>query len=285
VTQTIDLSLLEESSAALSRDLDAFVAAAYRRELEPELHGALEHDEFVLHYQPVYALRDDRIVGMEALVRWNSPTRGLLAPDAFIRVAEETGQILPLGLWVLRVACEQLRRWHCELGWTGWVSVNLSARQLAEPGLAAAVTEILAASGVRAELLRLELTETALVGAGPSAAVELEAVRDLGVHVGMDDFGTGYASLTNLQQLPIDFLKIDRSFVAALTRDGSGNPKDNAIVAAIAKIGEVLDLETIAEGVETEEQAELLRVYGCPYAQGFRFARPTSAEEITRLLV
>ena len=259
-------------------------AATYRRGLEPELRRALDADEFVLHYQPIYDLNDDTIVGVEALLRWNNPTRGLLMPDDFIGLAEETGLIVAIGTWVLRQACNQMRRWACELRWPGWMSVNFSARQVAEPGLASAVNEILAASGLNADLLRLELTETALLRAGHAAAVELDAVRKLGVHVGMDDFGTGYASLTNLQQLPIDFLKIDRSFVITLKRGGKRRDNGNAIVAAIAQIGQTLDLETIAEGVETEEQAKLLRAYGCPYAQGYQFARPAPANEIANLL-
>ena len=253
-------------------------AATHRRELEPELRRALEADEFVLHYQPIYDLNDDTIVGVEALVRWNHPTRGLLAPDAFLGLAEETGLIVGIGVWVLEESCNQMRQWACELRWPGWMSVNFSARQVAEPGLASAVSDILIASGLRAELLRLELTETALLRVSHSAAAELDAVRSLGVHIGMDDFGTGYASLTNLQQLPIDFLKIDRSFVTTLERDGNGRDHGNAIVAAIAQIGQTLDLETIAEGIETEEQAELLRAYGCPYGQGYQFARPAAAD-------
>jgi len=185
---------------------------------------------------------------------------------------------------VLKEACQQMRRWTLEFGWSGWMSVNLSARQVAEPGLASAVSDILATSDLPADLLRLELTETVLLRVGHSAATELGAIRSLGVHVGMDDFGTGYASLTNLQQLPIDFLKIDRSFVTTLKRGADRRDHGNAIVAAVAQIGQTLDLETIAEGVETAEQAELLREYGCPYGQGFQFARPAPADKIALLL-
>jgi EAL domain-containing protein (putative c-di-GMP-specific phosphodiesterase class I) len=232
----------------------------------------------------VYALNDDTIVGVEALVRWNNPTRGLLQPDDFIGLAEETGLIVDIGIWVLKEACRQMRQWARELHWPGWISVNFSARQVVEPGLASAVNEILTASHLKPERLRLELTETALLRAGHSAAIELKAVRDLGVHIGMDDFGTGYASLTNLQQLPIDFLKIDRSFVITLKRGEERHDHGNAIVAAIAQIGKTLDLETIAEGIETEEQAELLREFGCPFGQGFQFARPAPADAIAKLL-
>jgi len=259
-------------------------AATHRRELEPELRRALGAGEFVLHYQPVYDLTDDHIVGVEALVRWNSPSRGLLPPDDFIGLAEETGLIVPIGLWVLEEACRQARRWATELGWPGWMSVNLSARQLAEPGLTAAVADILTASDLSPHLLRLELTETVLLRAGHSAAVELAGVRELGVHVGMDDFGTGYATLTNLQQLPIDFLKIDRSFVITLKRGAETRDHGNAIVAAISQIGQTLDLETIAEGIETDEQADLLREFGCPFGQGFQFARPAPSDEIAARL-
>jgi diguanylate cyclase (GGDEF)-like protein/PAS domain S-box-containing protein len=290
------LTLLRNADAAMYRakrggrarwvlfDESLVSAATCRRGLESELRRALVADEFVLHYQPIYDLNDDTIVGVEALLRWDNPTRGLLQPHEFIGLAEETGLIVPIGTWVLRQACNQMRRWACEVRWPGWMSVNFSGRQVAEPGLASAVNEILAASGLNADLLRLELTETALLRAGHAAAVELGAVRKLGVHVGMDDFGTGYASLTNLQQLPIDFLKIDRSFVITLTRGGKMRDNGNAIVAAVAQIGQTLDLETIAEGVETEEQAKLLREYGCPYGQGYQFARPAPANEIAKLL-
>ncbi len=260
------------------------VAATHRRELEPELRRALAADEFALHYQPIHDLNDLSIVGIEALLRWNNPKRGLLHPDDFIGLAEETGLIVEIGTWVLLHSCEQMRHWSTELAWPGWISVNLSARQVAEPGLAAAISATLAATDLDADLLRLELTETALLRAGHSAAVELDAVRNLGLHIGMDDFGTGYASLTNLQQLPIDFLKIDRSFVGTLMRGEKRRDNGNAIVAAIAQIGQTLDLETIAEGVETEEQAQLLREFGCPYGQGHLFARAAPADEIGAML-
>jgi diguanylate cyclase (GGDEF)-like protein/PAS domain S-box-containing protein len=259
-------------------------AATHRRELEPQLRRAVEAEEFVLHYQPIYDLKDGAIVGVEALLRWDHPTRGLLAPQDFIGLAEETGLIVTIGTWVLKKACDQMRQWYRDLHWPGWMSVNFSARQVAEPGLASAVSRVLTTSNLSADLLRLELTETALLTAGHSAAVELDAVRNLGVHVGMDDFGTGYASLTNLQQLPIDFLKIDRSFVETLSRQADQRDHGNAIVAAIAQIGLTLDLQTIAEGIETEEQAELLREFGCPYGQGYQFARPAPADQIGKLL-
>jgi diguanylate cyclase (GGDEF)-like protein/PAS domain S-box-containing protein len=259
-------------------------ASSRRRKLEPELRRALDQDELVLHYQPIYDLNDASIVGVEALVRWNNPSRGLLPPAEFIGLAEETGLIVPIGIWVLQESCRQRVAWTRELDWAGWMSVNFSARQVAEPGLALVIDDVLTTSGLEADLLRFELTETALLRVGHATAVELNAVRSRGVHVGMDDFGTGYASLTNLQELPIDFLKIDRSFVASLQRDARQRDHGNAIVAAIAQIGQTLDLETIAEGVETDEQAMLLREYGCPYGQGYQFARPAPAQKVAALL-
>ena len=265
-------------------DESLVTAASRRRKLEPELRRALDQDEFVLHYQPIYDLNDASIVGVEALVRWNNPSRGLLPPAEFIGLAEETGLIVPIGIWVLQESCRQRLAWTRELDWAGWMSINFSARQVAEPGLATAIEEVLTTSGLDAELIRFELTETALLRVGHAAAVELNAVRNLGVHVGMDDFGTGYASLTNLQELPIDFLKIDRSFVVSLQREARKRDHGNAIVAAISQIGQTLDLETIAEGVETDEQAMLLREYGCPYGQGYQFARPAPAQQVVALL-
>ena len=263
--------LFEESLAS---------ATTARRSLEPELRRALARHEFVVHYQPVYVLTDQTIVGVEALVRWIHPERGLLQPADFIGLAEETGAIVELGAWVLREACAQLRRWAQDLAWEGWMAVNLSVRQLAQPGLAAAVSDVLESSGTQPGELRLELTETALLGAGHVAAAELLEVRSLGVRIGLDDFGTGYGCLSNLVQLPIDFLKIDRSFVGMLGHDAAGTDIDTAIVAAVALMGTALDLETIAEGIETDEQAELLCEFGCPYGQGYRFARPGPPAEI-----
>jgi diguanylate cyclase (GGDEF)-like protein/PAS domain S-box-containing protein len=257
---------------------------AQRFELESELRGALERDEFVLHYQPVFDLRSGTVVGSEALLRWAHPTRGMIQPSGFIPLAEQTGLIVDIGSWVLRAASRQASEWARQLDWSGWISVNLSARQLSEPGLAKAVNQILDESRLEPDALWLELTETALLRAGHSATVELAAVQALGVHIGMDDFGTGYASLTNLQRLPIDFFKIDQSFVKCLDRDDCAQASGNAIVAALAQLGATLGLRTIAEGIESPEEAELLRAYGCGYGQGFLLARPMPAEDHSSLL-
>ena len=257
---------------------------AQRFELESELRGALEREEFVLHYQPVFDLRSGIVVGTEALLRWAHPTRGLIQPASFIPLAEQTGLIVAIGSWVLRTASAQAHTWTKQLDWSGWMSVNLSARQLSEPGLALALASILDDSQIEPDALWLELTETALLRAGHSATVELAAVQALGVHVGMDDFGTGYASLTNLHRLPIDFFKIDQSFVKCLDRNDSAQASGNAIVAALAQLGTTLGLRTIAEGIESAEEADLLRAYGCNYGQGFLLARPLTAEAHSSLL-
>jgi diguanylate cyclase (GGDEF)-like protein/PAS domain S-box-containing protein len=255
-----------------------------RLELEDELRTAIEREQFVLHYQPIYELDSGTVVGTEALLRWMHPTRGLISPSSFLLVAEQTGLIVPIGSWVLGAAATQAREWHEQLGWPGWISVNLSARQVAEPGLASTVHSILAGSRLDPDLLWLELNESALLRAGHSATVELSAVQALGVHLGMDDFGTGYSSLTNLQRLPIDFFKIDRGFIASLDRDGCDRLGGNAIVAALAQLGATLGLRTIAEGIEIPEERDLLSVYGCRYGQGYLLARPMPADAQSELL-
>jgi len=184
---------------------------------------------------------------MEALLRWNHRERGTIMPNVIIPIAEETGLIVAIGEWVLREACAQARRWRDDLAWQGWISVNLSARQVAQSGLGSTVSDVLMDTGLDPETLWLELTETALLRTGHSAAGELVAIQALGAHIGMDDFGTGYASLSNLQRLPIDFLKIDYDFVTKLGRDA--NPPENAIVAAIIQLGNTLNLRTSIVGI------------------------------------
>jgi diguanylate cyclase (GGDEF)-like protein/PAS domain S-box-containing protein len=255
-----------------------------RFELESELRSALERDEFVVHYQPVFDLESRAVVGTEALLRWNHPTRGLIPPAGFIPLAEQTGLIVSIGAWVLREAAAQAHAWRERLDWPGWISVNLSARQVSEPGLASTLISILDDSGLDPDCLWLELTETALLRAGHSATVQLGAVQALGIHIGMDDFGTGYASLTNLQRLPIDFFKIDQSFVGCLNRIDDEQASGNAIVAALTQLGASLGLRTIAEGIESVEEAELLRTYGCNFGQGFLLARPMPAAAHSLLL-
>lgn len=262
---------------------EALIAeAAQRVELEPELRRALEHGELAVHYQPIIDLTSGEIIGAEALLRWNHPSRGQLMPLQFLGLAEETGIIVSIGEWVLREACAQARRWQEDLAWPGWISVNVTARQVAQSSLGSTVSDVLTQTGLDPHALWLELTETALLRTGNSAAGELVAIEALGAHIGMDDFGTGYASLSNLQRLPIDFLKIDSDFVTRLGRDTSS--PENGIVAAIIQLGKTLDLQIVAEGIETALQLETLRAYGCTKGQGSLLARPAAAPELSTLL-
>jgi diguanylate cyclase (GGDEF)-like protein len=253
-----------------------------RVELEPDLRRALAREELVLHYQPIVRLADRAVVGAEALLRWRHPVRGLLGPDQFVSIAEESGLVVPIGEWVLREACGQARRLRQSVDWRGWMSVNVSPRQVAQPGLSSSIAAILDQTGTEPDSLWLELTETALLLTGHAASVELLAMRALGVHVGIDDFGTGYASIASLQRLPIDFLKIDHSFVTGLTQSSSASAP--AIVAATIQLSSALGLRTIAEGIESEAQVDLLLAYGCEYGQGFLLGRSVPVEEFTELV-
>ncbi len=241
-----------------------------RLELERGLRRALERDEFVLHYQPLVSLQQRRIAGVEALVRWQHPERGMVPPNEFIPVAEETGLVVGLGRWVLEEACRAAARWP------GYVSVNLSSRQLAAPGLAEDISRALRQSGVAPERLALELTESVLM----EETEALETLRALGVRVMLDDFGTGYSSLDYVRRFPPDAIKIDRAFIAPVADDEGARHIVQAIVGMAAGLG----VEVIAEGVETLAQAAALAALGCDLAQGFGLARPAAAEAVEPLL-
>ncbi len=261
----------------------AMRARAVRRlETERELRHALDRDELELHYQPVVALGSGEIVGLEALVRWNHPERGLLDPGEFVSIAEDSGLIEPIGRWVQETACRQALGWH-ELRPDKRpldVAVNLSARQVAHRDLAGQVHEVLARTGLDPVNLRLEVTESVLVEESASATATLEALSDLGVRLVLDDFGTGYSSLAYLNRFPFDALKIDRSFV-----DGLGLEQERtAIVEAVIGMARALSLDAIAEGVENEEQLSELRRLGCDFAQGHLFSRPLAPAKVTALL-
>jgi len=249
-----------------------------RMTTEHSLHRALDRSELMLHYQPVVELAGITTVGVEALVRWQHPDRGLMAPYRFIPVAEESGLIIPIGAWVLGQACHQLRDWHDRdgAGRHGSVEVNLSARQIDDPLIVRTVEGILTQTGLPPEHLTLEITESALMKDAGSALGVLGALKELGVLLAIDDFGTGYSSLSYLQHFPLDLLKIDRSFVADL---GVSDEADE-IVAAVVKLAHALGLKVVAEGVETSEQLALLRSFDCDLAQGFLFSRPLPASEI-----
>lgn len=247
-----------------------------------DLLFALEQNQFMLYYQPEIDLDTRRIVGVEALIRWAHPERGILSPAVFIPFAEESGLILPIGDWGLAAACNQIQKWctedprHSSLR----VCVNLSARQFARAGLTDHVEALLERAGVSSRQLGLEMTESSLITDRETASDVLSRLHRLGVSLLMDDFGTGYSSLNHLHSFPFDVLKIDRSFVGRMTE---GN-QPAQIVRTIIELARVLDMNVVAEGIETREQFALLRKLGCRYGQGFLFAPPLPAEQMTELL-
>lgn len=253
-----------------------------RMRLETDLHRALEREEFVLHYQPKIKLTTGKIIGMEALLRWQSPERGLVAPGEFIPLLEETGLILPVGEWVLRAACRQAHAWQ-QLGLpTIRIAVNISALQFRQHDLAGLIQAIFKANDLDTHLgtLEFELTESLLMKNTDGTIATLNQLHGLGIQFSIDDFGTGYSSLSYLKRFPINTLKIDQSFV----RDILQSSDDAAIVRAIIALGHSLGLKVIAEGVETVEQLDYLRAMQCDEMQGYLFSCPVSAEEMMRLL-
>jgi diguanylate cyclase (GGDEF)-like protein/PAS domain S-box-containing protein len=253
--------------------------------LEHELRLGMERGELSLHYQPELDLETHAIVGIEALVRWQSPTRGEVVPDRFIPIAEASGLIMPLGEFVLREACFQTARWDADgllpEGFTTWV--NVSGKQLTAGGLAGLVRQVLKEAGLPGRLLGLEVTETAIVGVGPPsdrALADLKEVREMGVRIAIDDFGTGFSSLGQLRRYPVDLIKVDRSFIQGVEHD----TKDAAITANLASLAHALGLQAIAEGVESDEQLASVRDLGCDLAQGFLFARPMPTDEMSQML-
>lgn len=248
----------------------------HRLGLESSLREALVNEEFVLHYQPRVGAASGRMAGVEALVRWRDPRAGLVPPAQFIPVAEDTGLIIPLGNWVLRSACLQLRDWIDREVPVERVSVNVSAAQFKDPGLADSVASILAETGVPAGRIELELTESVLMENAQQSTALLSALKSLGLRISIDDFGTGYSSLSYLKRFPIDTLKIDRNFV----RDIGHDADDAAIVSTTILLGHSLRLEVVAEGVEHDEQVEFLRKHGCDECQGYLFSRPVPADEL-----
>ncbi|MBI3188402.1 MAG: EAL domain-containing protein, partial [Gammaproteobacteria bacterium] len=278
-------TLLKNADAAmyrakdLGRNMFQFYAAEmseavmHRLDMEGLLRNALERQEFILHYQPKFDLRSGRCCGMEALVRWEHPQRGLISPDEFIPLAEETGLIVQLGEWVLRTACVQLAKWQQ----TGYainnISINVSARQIRDENFPDLVEKIITETGVNPVDVEIELTESALVENYDKARDLLIRFNDMGLKIALDDFGTGYASMSYLKAFPIDTVKVDRSFVSGLP----GNREDMAIVKAISSLTETLDLSLVAEGVENEYQLEFLKNIYCPQAQGYFWSRPLTA--------
>lgn len=263
-----------------AREMNA--SAMQRLTLESALRRALEREEFLLYYQPQVDLASGRIIGLEALLRWQRPEHGLVSPGEFIPLLEETGLIVPVGEWVLHAACRQGRMWQQAGLPPIRIAVNLSALQFRQPDLVGMVARILAETGLdpSSHELELELTESLLMRNVEKTAATLHRLHEMGVKLSIDDFGTGYSSLSYLKRFPLNSLKIDQSFV----RDLSSNPDDAAIVSAIIALGHGLKLSVIAEGVETTEQLAYLRELKCDEMQGFLFSRPIPASEITQLL-
>ncbi|MGK2851483.1 MAG: EAL domain-containing protein [Candidatus Limnocylindrales bacterium] len=254
-----------------------------RIDLENDLRRALELGQLRVHYQPIVDLRTDAVAGFEALVRWQHPTRGLVPPLAFIGLAEETGLIVPLGRWVLETACRQAARWHTTAARRSvvppFVSVNLSARQFVAADLVADIATILAETGLPASALELEITESVVMDQSEAGIRALRQLRDLGVRLVLDDFGTGYSSLAYLKHLPLDTIKVDRTFVAGLDQAA-----DRSIVDAVIALAHGLGIGVVAEGIETTWQADRLRELRCDFGQGYLFARPMPADKIAAFL-
>jgi diguanylate cyclase (GGDEF)-like protein len=278
-----DLALYAAKAAGKDRyalfDASMYEGVEGGLELEADLSTAVQEEQFFLLYQPIFNLPSSTVVGVEALIRWRHPVRGVVAPDSFIPLAEESGLIAPIGRWVLEEACRQAAAWSAE-GHDMCMSVNVSAFQLGRNGLLDDVRGALQRSGIEPSSLTLEVTETTIMRDMPAACERLEEIKALGVRVAIDDFGTGYASLSHLQRMPVDILKIDRSFVAAL-HDGA---RSRELLQAILGVGRALSLAVVAEGVEDNDQLSVLEEMGCEMAQGFLMGKPSPAQTVERIM-
>ena len=287
LVQNADVAMYSAKSAGRDRcELYApemHARARRRLELTGDMRGAAERGELELQYQPVVSLATDRVVGVEALLRWRHPSRGLLPPAEFIPLAEETGLIVSMGSWVLETACRQVRWWQDNVPGASQLelSVNVSTRQLRDESLLATVDHALRGSGLAPEGLLLEVTETALVDDMDVTVALLRALRERGLRVAVDDFGAGYSSLGYLRGMPLDVVKIDRMFITGL---GSGSTADRELTLAIVRLIDTLAVRTVAEGIETERELDYVRALGIDAGQGYLFSRPVYASEIPRLL-
>jgi EAL domain-containing protein (putative c-di-GMP-specific phosphodiesterase class I) len=248
--------------------------------MEADLHRALERNELLLHFQPKASLVTGEMTGAEALVRWRRPEIGLVPPGDFIPLAEETGLIQPIGEWVIETVCEHLRAWLDAGLPVPSVAINLSARQFRQENLVRVIRQALRVNKLDAGFIELEITESALMDDVLAAVAILRELKTIGVRLSLDDFGTGFSSLSYLKRFPIDQLKIDQSFVRDVTTD----PDDAAICIAVIDLAHNLNLKVVAEGVETAEQMSYLRLQGCDEMQGYYFSRPLSAEEFVQIL-
>ena len=250
--------------------------ARLRRQTELDLRTALRDGDFELNFQPLYSLAEEKMTGFEALIRWNHPERGQVSPAEFIPLAEETGLILPIGEWVVREACRQASQWPEDIS----VAVNISPKQFTSPGLANTILQALSGSGLQPSRLELEITESIFIADVERTLSTLHSLRNLGVRIALDDFGTGYSSLSYLRSFPFDKVKIDRSFVEDLAKGGNAH----AVIRAITTLADALGMDTLAEGVEVDEQLEVLRREGCNYIQGFLFSKPVAGEQVFDVL-
>ncbi len=248
-------------------------------QLESDLRAAVDRNEFIVNYQPIIDLKTGKIDGHEALIRWNHPEQGVIAPDKFIQVAEESGAIREIGSWVFRRVCEDVRRWNGP-GESRWVSINVSARELVLNGFVEAVIRQVESSGIDPRRLKIEVTESAIVSNVELAKRALQMIREYGIGICIDDFGTGYSSFSNLVTYPVDTLKIDQSFVSGMEK-GNANWK---LVGMMARLASILEKSSVAEGVETAEQLHRLREIGCPYGQGYYMSRPMSFDHAVKFL-
>jgi EAL domain-containing protein (putative c-di-GMP-specific phosphodiesterase class I) len=251
-----------------------------RLEIESKLRAAIENEQFQIHYQPIFSARTGRVVAAEALVRWRDAEWGAVPPDRFIPIAEETGLIVGLGGWVFRSVCEQARRWRDEWDAVIRIGVNVSGKQIREPGMVEMVRQALQATRIEPAQIELELTESTIMQDDALTIQTLRELKEMGVGLALDDFGTGYSSLSYLRRFTIDRVKIDRTFVSELP----DNPGDAALTAAIIAMAHGLRLDVVAEGVETEAQARFLELRGCDELQGYLFGRPCAAGEFVDYL-
>lgn len=240
----------------------------------------MENEEFILHYQPIYDLKKLKIVGAEALIRWQHPKLGLVPPQEFVPLAEEIGLIVPIGEWVMQSACEQTKKWH-DTGFDSlYMSINISGYQIKQRNILDCVKRLLKKTNLDAHFVEFELTESIILEQSQHTSDSILALKDLGIKIVIDDFGTGYSSLMYLKRFPIDILKIDRSFIHFISTD----PDDVAIVVATIGMAHNLGIKVVAEGVETKEQLDFLKAYDCDYVQRFYFSRPVESKKFLELL-
>ena len=263
-------------------DAELHARSLEQLELESQLREAVEHGQLRLHFQPIVLMETREMAGFEALLRWQHPVRGLTSPEDFIPLAEQTGMIMPVGRWALREACRQMQEWRGAHPGTErlWLSVNLSSRQFLHPQLVQEIHDVLRETGFPPDRLRLEITESVIMDDPTAVSQVLQRLRDSGIRVAIDDFGTGYSSLAYLHRLPLDTLKIDRSFVHQMHAD----PALEAVIRTVISLSGSLRLDTVAEGVETDEEARALERMGCRFGQGFLFSHPLAPDDAGRLL-